>query len=82
MYRQHYSSLWSSDIDGHWHKSLSEGVSDTKDYARHTFNEWKVLEEPTEEKEGKKNQSCTVCDFTRYEEISPLKHAHEFETTW
>ena len=50
--------------------------------AAHTPGEWVTVSEPTEEAEGLKQQSCTVCGSVVAEESIPkLEHTHSYEKT-
>ena len=77
-----YSEAWTSDANGHWHASTCEHTTEVSGKAEHTFGDWKVTQEPTEEAEGTKERSCTVCEYTVPEVIEKLAHTHKFATDW
>jgi hypothetical protein len=77
-----YSEAWTSDANGHWHAATCEHTTEVSGKAKHTFGDWKVTQEPTEEAEGTKERSCTVCEYTVPEVIEKLEHKHKFATDW
>ena len=77
-----YSEAWTSDANGHWHEATCEHTTEVSGKAEHTFGDWKVTQEPTEEAEGTKERSCTVCEYTVPEVIEKLAHTHKFATDW
>ena len=44
----------------------------------HTFGEWEITKEATEESEGSKKQVCSVCKYEKIETIDKLEHTHKF----
>ena len=77
-----YSEAWTSDANGHWHEATCEHTTEVSGKAEHTFGDWKVTQEPTEEAEGSREKSCTVCEYTVPEVIEKLEHKHKFATDW
>ena len=77
-----YSEAWTSDANGHWHEATCEHTTEVSGKAEHTFGDWKVTQEPTEEAEGTKERSCTVCEYTVPEVIEKLEHKHKFSEEW
>ena len=75
-----FSSDWTSDATDHWHKC--SGCKEVSGKAVHTFGEWTVIKEATEEAEGSKERSCSVCGYTATEAIEKLAHTHKFATDW
>lgn len=74
-------SDWMSDENNHWHECSSKGHDDKIDEAKHTWNEGIITVDPTEEKEGVKTFTCTVCERTKTEPVNKLSHTHTFDTT-
>ena len=73
-----YSTEWTSDESVHWH-SATCGCKDLKvEKFVHTFGDWTTTQEPTEEAEGSKERTCTVCGYTATEVIEKLAHTHKF----
>lgn len=67
-----FSTVWSSDETTHWHKALC-GHDVKALEAEHTWNNGVVTAEPTEEAEGEKTYTCTVCGRTKTEVIEKLE---------
>ena len=77
-----FSSKWTSDETNHWHAATCEHKDKVIDRAKHTFGDWITTKEATEEAEGSKERTCTVCGYTAEEVIEKLPHTHKFETEW
>ena len=69
-----YGSEWSYDDNGHWHICRDCGRSGESE--PHAYDEGVVTVEPTEETEGERTYTCTVCGQQRTEPIAPLSHTH------
>ena len=52
---------WTSDSSGHWHAATCGHTTEVSDKAEHTFGNWTTTKEATEEAEGSKERSCSVC---------------------
>ena len=76
-----YSDSWTKDATHHWHASTC-GHEVTEGKAEHTFSNWTTTKEATEEAEGSRERSCTVCGYTATEVIEKLAHTHKFATDW
>ena len=77
-----FSKEWTSDETSHWHAATCEHTEEVSDKAEHTFGEWKTPLEPTEEADGKKERTCTVCSYKEEQSIAKLEHTHTFAETW
>ncbi len=77
------STQWASDEESHWHPSTC-GHDEEKDaLASHVWDEGEVTTPATEEAEGVKTYTCTICEETKEEAIAKLPHTHTFDmTTW
>ena len=76
-----FAEEWTSDASGHWHAATcGHDVTDSK--AEHTFGNWTTTKEATEEAEGSKERTCTVCGYIATEVIEKLAHTHKFTTDW
>lgn len=64
------ASEWSSDASGHWHACAN--CDDRLDLAEHTFGDWTVTADPTEETVGSKERTCEVCSYKDVVEIPAL----------
>ncbi len=77
-----FSSKWTGDETNHWHPATCEHKDKVIDKAKHTFGDWTITKEATEEAEGSKERTCTVCGYTATEAIEKLEHTHKFATDW
>ena len=77
-----YKAEWTFDNTHHWHKCEGDGCSDVSDKAEHSWNEGKITTTPTEEKDGVKTFSCTVCGQTKTESIPAKGHTHSYKAEW
>ncbi|MBE6351311.1 MAG: formylglycine-generating enzyme family protein [Treponema bryantii] len=76
-----FATDWTSDETNHWHASTC-GHEVTEGKTAHTFGDWTITKEPTEEAEGSREKSCTVCEYTVPEVIAKLEHTHKFASEW
>ena len=77
-----FSKEWTSDETSHWHAATCEHTEEVSDKAEHTFGEWKTTLEPTEEADGKKERTCTVCSYKEEQTVAKLDHTHKFSSDW
>ena len=77
-----FSSDWTSDATDHWHAATCGHTKQVSDKTAHTFGEWKITVEATEETEGKKERSCSVCLYKEEQSLAKLDHTHKFSTDW
>ncbi|MGN0596179.1 MAG: hypothetical protein ACI4J1_02470, partial [Ruminiclostridium sp.] len=68
------SNGYSYDSTGHW--QTCSGCDEKLGYAAHTYDGGTVTIEPTEETEGERLYTCTVCGYTKTEVIAKLAHTH------
>ena len=47
----------------------------------HSFGEWVVVKEATEEEAGQKERTCSVCNEKETETLPKLEHVHKYEST-
>ena len=75
-----YSNDWSYDADTHWHSCTDAGYESLKDSeAAHIWDEGVVTTEPTEENEGIRTFTCSICGQTKTESIDRLTPSPEPE---
>ena len=55
-----YSEAWTKDETNHWHAATCGHKDEVIDKAAHTFGDWTITKDPTEEAEGSREKSCTV----------------------
>ncbi len=72
-----YSSEWTYDSVGHWHKSLNENSETRYLYAMHTLGDWYDVE-------GNDSISERKCDVCGYKETrnNNISHTHTFADTY
>ena len=73
-----YGEEWKKDETGHWHESTCDATAPThdvmkSDFAAHTFDEGEVTKPADYGVVGTKKFSCTVCEYSKTEEIPALK---------
>ena len=76
-----YSSAFSYDETNHWHPATCEHKDEVQYKGPHVFGDFEVIKEPTNEEAGLKQAKCTVCGYTKSEEI-PFNHVHTYSTDW
>ena len=77
-----YSAEWSKDASGHWHAATCGHTAEVSDKAAHSLGDWTVTKPATEEAEGSKERSCSVCGYTATEVIEKLAHEHTYSDSW
>ena len=71
-----YSDAWSKDADYHWHAATCEHATEVKDKAAHEWDLGEITTPATEESDGVKTFTCTVCGATKTEAVPQLVHIH------
>ena len=66
------SAEWSYDSENHWKKCTAEGCDEKLELAAHTFDNGVITTRPTENSEGVKTYTCTVCGYEKTESIEKL----------
>ena len=74
-----FATEWTSDETNHWHASICGHAKEVSGKAAHTFGDWTTTKEATEEAEGSKERTCSVCGYKATEVIEKLPHTHKFE---
>ena len=77
-----FSKDWTSNATDHWHAATCGHTKEVSAKAEHSFGDWTVTKAATEEAEGSRARSCTVCGYTETEAIEKLAHTHKFATAW
>ena len=75
-HEHNYSDKWSKDGENHWHSCA--GCNVPADKAAHEWDEGVITTPATEEAEGMKLLTCTVCGATKEEVVPILGHTHTF----
>ena len=78
QHEHYYNDGYSYDEVNHWHNC--SGCGEKADLAEHTWDEGTVTTRPTEEAEGEKTFTCTVCGATKAEKLDKLEpdHTHDY----
>jgi hypothetical protein len=63
-----FSDQWEIDKESHWHQCTKKDCTEQADKATHVWDEGVVTTEATQEKDGIKTYTCTVCGYVREEE--------------
>lgn len=64
-----YLSVWSTNATHHWHACSAKGCDQIKDKSEHTWDEGRIIAEPTPAKSGEIKYTCTECERTKVEPI-------------
>ena len=64
-----FEAVWSHDDNNHWHACEDEECVLTDALAAHTWDEGAITTKATQEAEGVKTYTCTVCAVTKTEPI-------------
>ena len=75
-----YSEQWAYNDTDHWHVCTGAECDEVKDKAAHTWDNGKIIAEPTCTAKGEKTYTCTVCSATKTEEIATTDHT--FSDKW
>lgn len=75
-----YASEWSYDDAYHWHNSTCG--HDPAGKTAHTYGDWIVDAEATEEADGVEHRICSVCGKVETAEIAKLSHTHKYTIEW
>lgn len=69
MHKCEFSEEWSKDDTSHWHACVGEECTEIADKADHVWNEGVITTKATQEAEGVKTFTCTVCQHTKTEPV-------------
>ena len=75
-----WSTEWSNDNDYHYH--ICTVCSEKNDTAPHSYDSGVITTQPTEQTEGEKTYTCSICNYQKTEIIPKLEHTHSYETIW
>lgn len=64
-----FSTEWSKDATAHWHACTGEKCEEIADKADHTWDDGKITTKATQEADGVKTFTCTVCAQTKTETV-------------
>lgn len=63
------ADAWTTDGVAHWHKCTDESCTEIFDKANHVWNEGEITKAATQEMDGVKTFTCSVCSGTKTEPI-------------
>ena len=64
-----FASEWSKDDTSHWHKCLKEKCEEISDKSDHVWNEGEITVKATQESDGVKTYTCSVCNHNKEEKV-------------
>ena len=79
IHTHQFGADWNTSETEHWHQAICEHTNEISDKAEHTWDAGVVTISPTEETVGEKKYTCTVCKYSKTEEISKLTHEHSWD---
>ena len=74
-----YSNEWSSNETDHWKECK---CGDKSSVTSHTYGDWTVTKEATEETAGSKYHTCSGCSYKETVVIPVLAHTHKYADKW
>lgn len=81
LHEHSFEEAWTNDEYTHWHKSTC-GHDVKGDETYHTYGEWTITKQPTEDEEGTREHECSVCHYKSTGAIAKLPHTHAFAAEW
>lgn len=76
-----YANTYSTNEYIHWYDDTC-GHGTKMNIEIHTYGEWSIIREATEESKGSMKRTCSVCGYEDIEEIDLLPHTHTYSDTW
>lgn len=65
-----FDTAWSTDATSHWHACTDTSCVEIADKADHTWNDGEITTPATQEADGVKTYTCTVCSGTKTEPVA------------
>ena len=72
-------SQWISNSQSHWHECVGEGCTMVTGKAAHDFDDGIVTKQPTKDETGTTTLTCSVCGYTKNQDIAKYTHVHSFD---
>lgn len=69
MHKCEFSTEWSKDNVSHWRTCTEDGCTEIDEKADHTWDEGEITTKATQEADGVKTFTCTVCSQTKTEPV-------------
>lgn len=70
IHKCEFSTEWSKDEASHWHACTGENCQEIIDKADHTWDEGSITTKATQEADGVRTFTCTVCAQTKTEAVA------------
>lgn len=64
-----FSEEWTSNGSNHWHVATCGDTEKIADEAVHSFGEWRVIKVATENENGEREKTCSICKYV-YKEVT------------
>lgn len=77
-----FDTEWSTSETHHWYAATCEHEKQTKDKAKHDWEDAVVVTEATCTEDGKQTKTCKVCEYTKEEVVEAFGHEGEAIYTW
>ena len=77
-----FATEWTISETHHWKEATCEHTENVTNFAEHSFGDWIITKEPTEENVGSKERICAECNYKETAEIEKLAHTHTFADEW
>ena len=74
-----FSTEWTSDETNHWHASTCGHETEISGKETHKWDAGKTTKPATCTEKGEKTVTCTICEYTKTEEIPALGHSYADE---
>lgn len=65
-----FATEWSHDDTNHWHACVGEDCVEISEKAAHAWNDGEITTKATQEADGVKTYTCSVCSHTKTESVS------------
>lgn len=65
-----FTDEWTADESSHWHNCSNEKCEEISDKANHTWDEGIITTKATQESDGVKTFTCSVCNNTKNESVA------------
>lgn len=75
-----WGDTYEKDENQHW--QICTRCNAESEKSNHTWDEGEETTPPTEDTEGVKTFTCTVCTVTKTESVPKLTHTHTYSTEW
>lgn len=67
-----FSEEWTSNGTNHWHIATCGDTEEISDESVHSFGDWRVIKIATENENGEREKTCSICKYVYKEVISSI----------